>query len=112
MEIKSIEDLPSIFDIPDPPPKKRWGRWVWVKSNNTLEMRRSLRGLGSGRGHTLYYIDLDQMNTSAQCLDWIFQAGFKAWMTPQDRSDLLEAIRERVNPQANLCSGGISKDRV
>lgn len=90
--------------------KTRWGRWWLNRSVNALEFHigDNWRGVPEP-GRMIYDIDLDKMKTSAQCLDWIFQVAFKTWMTAQDRSDLLEAIRDTVHPQANLCSFGVER---
>ncbi len=94
----------NLAKMPKRESRTEWGRWHFDPRLNVLQFRRS----GSW---FLYEIDLDRMTTSAQCLDWIFQVAFKTWMTAQDRSDLLEAIRDRVNPQANLCPWGIARGR-
>ena len=91
-----------LSDVPSRKQKTRWGRWHLNRALNTLDFHDDLRGKA-------YEIDLDTMTTSASCLDWIFQVAFKTWMTAQDRSDLLEAIRDTVHPQANLCSFGIER---
>ena len=84
----------------------RWGRWRLNARTNELEFWDDLRG-------KVYWIDLGNARTSsAACLDWIFQVSQKTWMKPDDRSNLLLAIRDTVDPQANLCSWGIEKARA
>jgi hypothetical protein len=78
----------------------RLGRWRFNPSTNQLEFHEI-----PGRPAT-YKIDLDKMRTPAECLDAIYQAAFKRWMTVQDRSDLLEAIRNLVRPRRTFYSWG------
>lgn len=78
--------------------RTRWGNWRLSK--------RTLMHVP-----TRYWVDLDSMITSAACLDWIMQLTAKTWMSPQDKVDLIEAIRATVNPQAHLCSWGITQGR-
>jgi hypothetical protein len=54
-----------------------------------------------------YEIDLEDISTSAQMLDWIFQV--RRWASPQEMADLLTALGDIFQPQANLCSGGSDK---
>jgi hypothetical protein len=66
----------------------------------------------------IYEIDLGNTRTSGKCVDCIFQVAFKTWIIVQDRSDLLEAVRDLVRPQATLgakrarraCRGEIESD--
>jgi hypothetical protein len=78
-----------------------WGQWRLNRKNNTLEHT------GGGGG---YWIDLDGMKTSAQCLDWIFQVYKKRWHTRDDAHALLDAIQDLINPQATLCSFGVERN--
>ena len=71
----------------------RWGRWRFNPCTHELEFHEI-------PGRVIYEIDLDQMRSPAECLDAIYQVAFKSWMTVQDRSDLLEAIRDMAHPQA------------
>jgi len=68
-----------------------WGRWRFNPSTNQLEFYER-------PGRIIYEIHMDKMRTSAKCLDEIFRVAFKPWMTVQDRSDLLEAVRDLVRP--------------
>jgi hypothetical protein len=52
----------------------------------------------------IYEIDLGKIRSGGRCLDVIYQAAFKPWMTAQDRSDLLEAVRDLVQPQEMLAA--------
>ena len=51
------------------------------------------------------------MNSAAQMLDWIFRINKKSReMYPaQDLADLLQALQDILDPQANLCGGGAGK---
>lgn len=87
--------------------KTVYGRWQFDKRLNVLQFRRG--GSARNANNILYEIDLDRMSSSAECLNCIFQVAFKTWMTDTDRTDLLIAIRDIVNPQLNLCSWGIER---
>ena len=76
---------------------KRWGSWRLVPENLTLEH------------DSTYYVDLEDMRTSAEVLDWIFQVRDKPWAAAEVLSDLLRALCDILDPQANLCSFGGSK---
>ena len=52
-------------------------------------------------------IDLE-CDSSAQILDWIFHYRAKA-LTPQELSDMLEAIEEILHPRKNYCSSAQDK---
>jgi hypothetical protein len=56
-----------------------------------------------------YQIDLEECDTSANMLDWIFQLCGKTWMTPDDLGHLVQALDDVLRPQANLCSFGTDK---
>ena len=49
------------------------------------------------------------MSSSAQVLDWIFQMAGKSWVASQDLGDLVHALEDLIDPQANLCSFGTDK---
>lgn len=78
--------------------KKVYGNWTYKPSTQVLVHK-----------HPTYEVDSEDMTTSAQCLDWIFQVHTKDWVSDSDIVDLLKAIQELVNPQANLCSYGIER---
>ena len=52
----------DLRDIPEPKKHTRWGRWRFIERNNTLAYRHE-------DGSCPYYIDLDEMRTSAQKRD-------------------------------------------
>jgi hypothetical protein len=59
-----------------------------------------------------YEIDLEDMRTSAETLDWIFQVAMKSWATPDIVASLITAIDELIAPQANLCSCGVERGPI
>lgn len=95
-QILSIRDIRSIDDFAQEGITKD-NEWVYRK-NRTIEHRKRK-----------YYVDLDRCESSAAVLDWIFQIFAKRWCTPKTLHDLMLHLRERVNPQATLCSWGMSK---
>ena len=77
-----------------------WGNWRLDSSNLALV-----------HAADKYPIDLERMNSAAQMLDWIFQVNKKAREVypAQDLADLLQALQDILDPQANLCGGGARK---
>lgn len=71
----------------------QWGAWVFNPKNYTL-----------GHATEGYEIDLDEINSSAAMLDWIFQILGKKWATAKVMHDLLQALDDILGPQANYCS--------
>jgi hypothetical protein len=55
-----------------------------------------------------YEIDIERINSSAGLLDWIFQIAGKCWATPVVLRDLVTAFDDLFDPQATLCSCGLS----
>ena len=53
-----------------------------------------------------YEIRLDEINTCAQMLDWIFQLRKKTWITNEDMGNLTQAFEDIFRPQSSMCSGG------
>ena len=92
-------DFEEVFDyLHRRASRTRWGSWQYHSDNFTLECR-------DEHGY-LYEIDLERCRTSAEVLDWIFQISKKTWAIPAIRSDLLLALDDLLDPQANLCSFG------
>ena len=60
-------------------------------------------------GH--YEIDLERIRDSAALADWIFQIREKAWATSRVLRDLLNALDDVIDPQANLCGGAMGGGR-
>lgn len=74
------------------------GRWKFY--TETLQLKHTESG---------YLVDFNEIHTSAEMLDIIFQVWHKSWAAPQDISDMLKAMDSILDPQANYCSGGDSK---
>lgn len=79
--------------------RERWGRWRLVRPGVI-----AIDKIG-------YEVECREMTTAEVCLDWVFQVCRKRWMTADDKSNLLEAIQDLVDPQAKLCPFGIAKGR-
>ena len=81
--------------LTQPPPRlsTRWG--VWRLDAERLVLIHTSSG---------YEVDLEDIDKSSAMLDWIFQV--QRWATAQDLADLLQALADIFNPQANLSSGG------
>lgn len=56
-----------------------------------------------------YDIDLEQINSSAKMLDWMFQISHKARKDIYCVESLIEAFDDIFAPQHNCCSGGNDK---
>lgn len=80
---------------------RTWGKWTL---NKNLTLTHQDRGS--------YELDLEKMATSAEVLDTIFQVSNKLWCSPKDAGDLLDALRDTINPQGTLCSCGRNKKFV
>ncbi len=81
------------WKIPKPESGDTWGNWRYKAKLLTLT-------------HVPedYEIRLDECSTSAETLDWIFQVASKTWVTPEDLGNLILALDDIIDPQANLCS--------
>ena len=77
-------------------PESRWGNWTFIREEELLEHE-------SG-----YCVDFKGMNTCAGMLDIIFQVETKQFPSA-DVGDLVTALADIFNPQANLCSDGREK---
>lgn len=71
----------------------RWGNWVF--DPKLLTLSHAIEG---------YEIDLERIHSSAAILDWIFQIVKKGWADARTIHDLLHAMDDILNPQANYCS--------
>jgi hypothetical protein len=77
---------------------KAWGGWRLNRDNYTLQ-------LFDSDDHWIYEVDLETCTDSAQVLDWIMQTQCR-----DERYDgLIDALRDVLHPQRNLCSGGQNK---
>jgi len=96
-----IEDIQPLSAFPEPKPIRDghvFGNWKYCAELKVLRYRDRFG----------YEVDLERMETAAAVLDWVFHVSNKTWCSPLDISDLIEAIRALVNPQASLCSWGIA----
>lgn len=60
-------------------------------------------------GNLEYEVDLERCRTSAETLDWVAQVAGKSWATDTIIADLVRALDDRLDLQANMCSMGKSK---
>jgi hypothetical protein len=63
-------------------------------------------------GRLRYDVDLEDMTTSAACLDWIFQVAGKGWCSDEALGQLVRQINQRLQPQQTLCSFGVEKGPI
>lgn len=85
--------------------KGKWGYWEYNPNNLTLQFSKTI-----GDDYSEYEIDLEQCNTSAAVLDWIFQVKSKYWCSDRDIADLLRAFDDLMDTvQDKLCGGEINK---
>ena len=78
------------------------GTWNLIKDNHILVCTNKYAGG--------YWIDLDEIQSSAQMLDWILQIYHKGWAKNNSVVfDLIAAFDMIFKPQNNLCSFGMSK---
>jgi hypothetical protein len=75
--------------------KTNWGNWVFNPDNLTIVWK----------GY--YEVDLEQINSSAKMLDWVFQC--QKGRRADDLKDLVAAFKDIFHPQANCCSFGDNK---
>jgi hypothetical protein len=81
-----------------------WGNWTLDPPKGILSHSKIPQGA--------YDIHLDEIPDATTCLDWIFQVTQKTWVKGKDAADFIEALRDTIDPQANLCSMGIVKGRM
>lgn len=96
--IGARELIAAIDAVPYPVAGDRWGDWEWDAERLVLFHR--VRH---------FEVDLERMNTSAAVLDWICQVSKKAWASPKDVGDLVQAVDDLLCPQENLCSWCMSR---
>lgn len=87
--------------VPYPADGDRWGKWRFDAKGLSLVFEEN--------GREQYAIDLTEMDSSAQMMDWIFQVNMKSWASRVDIGNLVEALDDLLRPQATLCSGGADK---
>src|SRR6266487_1772983 len=95
-----MTELTEFLAEPDEP--SDWGPWRLKTSTRELSVR-------VGKQHS-YEVDLDDCTTSAQVLDWMMQVAGKSWADDATIAGLVRALDDVLRPQANLCSGGRSKE--
>lgn len=84
------------------------GRWQLLPDDCALVFQGNSQSKHDRR-HAGYWIQLDEVLTSSQMLDWIFQIGRKSWGRGAAVAELIEAFQLTLNPQGTLCSCGASK---
>jgi hypothetical protein len=83
--------------------KTQWGDWRHDKATNILTY-----------GPARYNIRLNEIDSSAAMLDWIFQILPKNWKGDKAKImfDLLQAFDDLLAPQQNFCSMGVERRKV
>jgi hypothetical protein len=61
-------------------------------------------------GGGAYPVDIERFTTSAVVLDLIMQVAKKDWADDKCLAGLVRALNDILQPQANLCSCGVSKE--
>lgn len=82
--------------------KEQWGNWRLDRECEVLQY-------APPNG---YWIPLNQITTSAQLLDWIFQISRKSSADAVMVRDLLTALEDLFHPQASMCSSGIEQNAL
>jgi len=82
-----------------PPDRSTWGPWKFELKTLTLRYPSQ---------HN-YEIRLDEVDGSAEMLDWVMQLQMKTWTTAADIGYLVEAFYKLFDPQATLCGRGLIK---
>lgn len=80
---------------------QRWGDWQLDAHRLTLDF--------APEDVWRYELDLEPRHDAASILDFIYQFRGKVWATRQVMHDLLDAVHDIFEPQANLCSLGANK---
>ncbi len=97
---------------PGRPAQRWWGDWYLDSEEKMLiYARKRPKGDESYRPNPdfNYCVYIDEMSNSAKTLDWIMQVANKMWATSEVVGDLVKAINDILQPQANLCSHGVDK---
>ena len=95
---------------------RKWGEWTLDAERLCLVFDATPQRCGEGSeinywvaSYTGYFgryeIDLERVRDSAALLDWIFQIRGKGWAAARVMKDFLNAMRDIIHPQQNLCSG-------
>ncbi len=78
-----------------------WGNWTLNTTNACLEY--SDPALGS----MIYQVPVDEMTTSAEILDWVFQIEEKTWANSAVIGDFVTAVAEILG--RGVAGGGIDR---
>jgi hypothetical protein len=97
-----IIKMPIPEDVPPPADGDWWGPWRYNAKTLVLEYYDEDGKFG-------YEVDLERCNSSAEVLDWIFQLETKNWCGYEYLGQLVRALGDLLDPQANICSGGEDK---
>jgi hypothetical protein len=84
------------------PTQTTWGPWALDRERLVLELPQD--------DWPLYEVDLERCPTAAAVLDWIAQVQGKGWATPAIVGHLVAALCDLLEPQARLCSWGMSNE--
>lgn len=79
--------------------KTVWGVWELNKENACLEY------VDPDSDILIYQVPIDEMTTSAEILDWIFQIEEKSWATKVILGEFISAIVDILGRA--VCGGGI-----
>ena len=71
--------------------------WCWIPESRTLLYKSE---------SISYAVPIDEMSTTANTLDWIFQLAEKTWLSRESLGAFVRAVNELIRPQACLCCGG------
>lgn len=81
--------------------KTSWGNWTLNVTNACLEY------VDPSSGSMFYQVDVDEMTTSAEILDWIFQIEEKTWASSAVVGDFVAAIAEILGRE--VAGGGVDR---
>lgn len=66
----------------------QWGRWTFNAETACLET--------DVHPGLVYQVRVDEMNTSAEILDWLFQLEEKSWVTSENLGDVVRAVADII----------------
>ena len=76
---------------------------VWVFDPEALTLTHRKEG---------YEVDLEELNSSAEMLDWIVQIAKKTWVDASTLAEFVWALDEIFDIQANVCSFGKNRGPI
>jgi len=98
------EEIQKELDCNYPRHGDTWGPW-------RFDAKRLVLQFIADNGAEWYEIDLEEMTSSAQMLDAIFQQAGKVWCKePENLGHLIQALHDLLYPQQNLCSFGVNRN--